>query len=423
MTQGQVAASDVTTAYISRIEDGQRRPEAQLLERMARRMNASLEELLLGVSRDQALELQVALDHAELELASGNAQGALDGANAVLAGLAESGAASLVSSAQEVRAYALEALGDLDGAILALEDIVQSPKANVRWLKALIALSRCYRDSGDLSRAISVGEDASRTIEELGLEGLTEAIQLSITVSAAYVTRGDLGHAMRICRRAMDAAERHNSPVGLASAYWEASIIEAGKGEFQNAQVLARRALSTFEASEDSRNLARLRAEIANMQLQSDPPDPTGALATLEQAEKELSWSASSTHDLARARLTRARACFLLGDHEQAIQYSRESVELAPAEAPMARVSGLTLQGQIAAAQNLVPQARELYREAILLLAGIGADRGTAQLWFELGGLLSEIGETEDAMDAFRRAAASTGLHSQHFARSLSKHS
>ena len=41
---------------------------------------------------------------------------------------------------------------------------------------------------------------------------------------------------------------------------------------------------------------------------------------------------------------------------------------------------------------------------------GAGADRQAAQLWFELGGLLEEIGAADEAMDAYRRAAASTGL-------------
>jgi len=57
-----------------------------------------------------------------------------------------------------------------------------------------------------------------------------------------------------------------------------------------------------------------------------------------------------------------------------------------------------------------VDEAKRAYREAVLLLSGIGADRGAAQTWFELGGLLEGLGDEAGALDAFRRAAASTGL-------------
>lgn len=414
MTQARVAAGDVTTAYISRIEDGQRRPDAQLLERMAQRMNTTLEELLHGITRNQAIELQVALDHAELEFASGHAEAGLAGATEVLAGLEGSGAGSgaLDRQARELRAYALEATGDLDGAILALEDITQTPSPDARWLKALIALSRCYRDSGDLTRAIAVGEQAERTIEELGIEGLTEAIQLTVTVAAAHMTRGDTGHAMRMCQRALAAAERYGSAIGKASAYWEASILEASKGSHESALALAQRAIAILELGEDARNVARLRGEIANMQLKQDPPDAAGALDTLTQVEKEMSWTAASTYDVARTLLTRGRAHFLLGDYAQALEYAVESVTLAPTDAPLSRSSSLVLQGQVAVAEQRVPDARRLYLEAVQILSGVGADREAAQLWFDLGGLLSEIGETEGALDAFRRAGASTGLAS-----------
>lgn len=412
MTQAQVAAEEVTTAYISRIEDGQRRPEAHLLERMAARMNTTLEELLSGMTRDQALELQVALDHAELEFASGNAKAGLDGANKVLADLQElhTGTGTLERQARELRAYALEATGDLDAAILALEDITQTPSPDARWLKALIALSRCYRDAGDLSRAIAVGEDAERTIEALGIAGLTEAIQLTVTVAAAHMTRGDTGQAIRLCQRALAAAEKYDSAIGKASAYWEASILEASKGAHESALVLARRAIAILELGEDARNVTRLRSEIASMQLKQDPPDPAGALETLSQVENEMAWSPVSTYDVARALLTRGRAHFLLGDYSKALEYAEDSVNLAPKDAPLARSSSLVLQGQIALAEQRVPDARRLYLEAVQILSGVGADREAAQLWFDLGGLLVEVGETEGALDAFRRAAASTGL-------------
>jgi hypothetical protein len=48
-----------------------------------------------------------------------------------------------------------------------------------------------------------------------------------------------------------------------------------------------------------------------------------------------------------------------------------------------------------------------------MTLTGIGSDRGAAQLWFELAGLLEEVGDFDAARDAYKSAAASAGLRSR----------
>ncbi|WP_162251518.1 MULTISPECIES: helix-turn-helix domain-containing protein [unclassified Nocardioides] len=410
MTQAQVAAGEVTAAYLSRIEDGQRRPEASLLERMATRMGVSLDDLLLGVSRDQVQELQLAVDHAELSLVSGDGAGALRAIDAVLADPAIQGTPLVLRAAQQVRAGALEATGDLDSAIVLLEKLTASPTPDAIWLKGLIALSRCYRESGDYPRAINVGEQAQAIVDELGIGGLTEAIQLTVTTAGAYHSQGDLGQAMRTCMRALEAAERYDSPVGKASAYWNASIVEATRGSASAAIDLARKALALFELSDDSRNLSRLRATVANMLLLQDPPDPEAALEMMSTIEREMSWSNASAWDISWLHLCRGKAHFLLGDHDAALASVARVEETKPTGAPTLEAQCLVLEGRIAFAGGDRDRARSLFRAGVHALTAAGADRGAAQLWFELADLLAEVGDHEGAVEAFRSAGASTGL-------------
>lgn len=410
MTQAQVVGDEVSSAYLSRIEDGQRRPEVGLLERMAARMGVSLEQLLLDAPRDKLLELQLRVDHAELALASGEAQKAIATVDEVLVDAAISGAPPVQLAARRVRAGALEATGDLNGAILALEELVASPTPDAHWLKSLIALSRCYRDNGEFARAISVGEQAAALIEDLGLEGLTEAIQLTITVAGAYFLQGDTPHAMRTCMQALEAAEKHDSTAAKASAYWNASVIEATRGSTQTAVDLARRALALLELGEDNRNLAKLRAEVANLHLLLDPPDAEAALAALARSERELTWSGASQCEVALVHVTRGRAHFLLGDLEAARGCGELALTLTPPTAATLRASALVLQGRIAFAEGHHERSRELYQQSAQALSATGADRSAAQLWFELAELLAEVGDTTGAMEAFRSAGASTGL-------------
>jgi tetratricopeptide (TPR) repeat protein len=420
LKQAHVAGEDVSVAYVSLIEVGQRRPGAMLLQRMAERIGVTLEQLLLGITVNQRQELELKLDYAELALVSGQGTEALEKVREVLAEVDGPGAETFRRRAERTQALALEAVGDFDEAILLLERLTEMPEGSTGWLKELIALSRCYREAGDFQRAIEVGERASSTIDGLGLEASTEAIQLTITVAGAYLQRGETGHAMRMCKRAMEAADQANSPIAKASAYWNASLIESRNGAAASALELASRALALFELGEDLRNVGRLRTEVAHMQLKIDPPEPEAALATLDQAELELGWSAASPLDRADGHLIRARAYLLLGDLTAALEQADLGRSLAGVTAPLITAQFHVLVGRIRATEGRVDEAGASYTAAIHSLTAVGADRDAAQLWFELGSLLDGTGHVEEARDAYRRAAASTGLTAP--ASTLSRH-
>lgn len=410
-TQSDAAGDEVTAAYVSRIEAGQRKPEFHLLGRMAGRIGTTSEALLAPPDGSRGTELRVALDYAELELASGDSAAALRDVERVLADVAEDGPYSDIQrAAKRTRALALEATGRLSEAIIALEDIAEEPDRTPGWLRCMIALTRCYCDSGEFDRAIAAGQNTQRTIRELGLEGLTEAIQLSVTIAGVYSMRGDLEQAKRLCMRAASDAEKYDSAIGRASAYWNASIVESKKGAHHSALELARKALAYFEVGDDLRNLARLRGQIAYTLLRMDPPDPRGAIELLDQVANEAAFAPLSPVDRANNALNRARAHFLLGEHAEAIALLDTCDRLVPEEAAVMRAWSLALAAEIAAADGERATAREKLTRAVHILTGIGADRRAAELWFELGTILESTGDTAGALDAFRRAAASSGV-------------
>jgi tetratricopeptide (TPR) repeat protein len=182
------------------------------------------------------------------------------------------------------------------------------------------------------------------------------------------------------------------------------------QGSLQEALSLARKAIALFEQDFDARNLSRLRTELATMQLRLDPPEAAEAKAILEVAAREMDWTSASPMDKASNLLALARANLMLGDAETASEQSASSYRITREQSPLWAAEALVLQGQIAASQRRTAEAATTYKEAILLLSGVGADRRAAELWFELGGLLQDVGESGAALDAYRRAAASTGL-------------
>lgn len=409
-TQTELAGDLVSVGYVSRLESGQRRPNAAVLEGLAERLGLAIDELLRGPSAREHDAIRLQLDYAELSLENGDAleaesqaRGAIDRADAAC--LTE-----LSVRGHFLVARALEAQGTIDDAILELEPLVQRGNFGLQWVAAAIALSRCYREEGDLSKAIETAERVLTELEGSPLDSADEAVQLAVTLAAAYYERGDVGHAVRTCRRAIDKAERLSSSSARAAAYWNASIMEADRGHVGDAVPLAERALALLAEGKDGRNLARLRTELADMQLQLDPPELHSAQQQLSLAAQELAASSAGAIDFARNNLSRAKALLLEGDVERARILAVDVHGAAAERAPILAADAKTVEGQAFAATGRMDEATQCYRAAVLRMTGVGADREAAQLWFELAGLLEGVGELETAIDAYRSAAASTGL-------------
>jgi tetratricopeptide (TPR) repeat protein len=149
------------------------------------------------------------------------------------------------------------------------------------------------------------------------------------------------------------------------------------------------------------------------MQLQLDPPDVSEAQQHLSKAAEELLWSSASPIEIARNELALARAHYLDGDLGRADDTCAEVITIARDEAPILAADAQSLSGQIAAAHGDVEGAKRAYRNAVFLLTGVGADHDAAQLWFELADLLEDVGDVDAARDAYRSAAASSGLRSR----------
>lgn len=411
LTQGQLADGAVTIGYVSRIEAGQRRPDVALLERFAGVLGTTADHIVTGIDPARADEITFTLLNAELALETGSAEEAL----ATLGSVAGEAAIDLPNDLRQrvgfLNARALEATGRFDEAILALEHLVEEHGSHhPSYLPTMLALSRCHRESGDLNRAIDVGEQALAAIKAAGLDGGDEAIRLVVTVAAAYFERGDVGHAVRISMEAIRRSEEMGSPMARAAAYWEASVFESRRNGAASAIPFAQRALALLSDSEDRRNLARLRAQVGVMLLRLDPPDAANAIEHLDNARAELAASSAGVVDLARCDLALARARLHAGDLGEAAELATKAQGVAQETAPALAAEASSVLGMVASRSGDSGRAAEHYRDAVGLLTGVGQDRQAAQLWLELGAELDLLGEADAARDAYRRAAVSSGL-------------
>lgn len=412
LTQTQLAGEEISVGYVSRIESGSRRPTLAVLTTLAQRLQTPVEQLLQGVTARQYDEIRLGLDYAELALETGEAVDAEHQARQLLDVAEAASLADLAHRGRYLLARALEALGDLDGAITELETLEQRASGLV-LVQGGIALSRCYRECGDLALAVEVGERVAEKIAEAGLEGTDEAVQLTLTVAVAHIERGDLHRATRMCDAAMQKAETLALGTARSGAYWNASIVASQRGHVAEALPLAARALALLAEGRDARNLARLRIQLGDLYLHSDPPEVSAALDQLATARSELAASSASEVDRARNEVVLAQAYLLRGDPDLAIATVDAIEQATPEQASPVHAEALVVRGQALAALGRNDEARSAYQEAVHVLTSAGADRSAAQLWFELADLLEEIGEFEAARLAYRSAAATSGLVSR----------
>jgi tetratricopeptide (TPR) repeat protein len=424
LTQGEAAGDFMSTAYISRIEAGQRRASAELLVALANRLGCDAMDLLAPDDDQQAREhldrLTLELDYVELELRTGQAETALDRVRAVLG--EPDVPADLGLRARSLHGQALEASGNLGEAIKVFEAILNAGADSLLRIQTLIALSRCYREDGDFSRACEIGDRAAEMVDRSELTGSAEGVQLAVTVAAAHFERGDVHLATRMCERAITSAERLDSPTARASAYWNSSIVYERQGNIADALPLAQRAVALLEQTHDARSMARLRLQLGLLQLAMDPPELEGAMLNLEQSRAEMELNDASPIDMARNTIGQARCRLLIGDVEEAERLAEDCFEQMRETNLLLAAAALTVLGLVAASRDDVDGAVSRFRRALLVLDGVGADREAAQLWFELANLLREQGAVDDAIEAFRRAGASTGLTASTFARSQPSH-
>ena len=413
LTQTALGGAEASAAYVSRIESGQRRPGPELLETFASRLEVTVESLLDPTERPDPDEVGLELNYAELALESAEIAEAEAQTRKTLDRLSESSTGALGTlrdRAHYLHARALEARGDLEGAIAHLEQVRCSGVADLQWVAARLALSRCYRETGDLHRAVECGRPALDLLEGAGLSQSDEAIRLVVTVAAAYFERGDTSEARRLCQRAVDRAERAGSPIARASAYWNASMIESRQGSVTAAVTLAERALALLSEGNDARNLARLRSELGTMQLMSGDTELEEAERTLARAAQELRTTSAGPVDVATNQLVRCKALLLREEHDEVLAQAAEVLRTVGEVAPIVAAGAHVVSGRALAAQGDLAGAHAAYAAAVRTLSAIGADRTAGELWFELGALWESVGDVEASRDAYRSAAASTGL-------------
>jgi transcriptional regulator with XRE-family HTH domain len=405
LTQLQLAAPEISSAYLSRIESGDRRPDLKLLMRLAEKTNVSLEQFVVGVNTDQRVDLGLELDHASIDIALGNGDEAMAHLGRAREALSDSPASDLWLRLRVLEARANHVLGNLDEAIIALEDLLESGAGPYR-LPASLTLTRCYLESGDPNGCIEIGEPLLELLVEHGLGASAEAAEVASSVAAALRDRGDHERAIELCRAIADSTPANVA--GQLNAYVAARASKHFAADPNVAAACASIARGRADHAQAQAASARFHAQFAELLLAGPEPDIAAARERLAFASTLAAQHGSDLREVASIRLSFARVLLLEDEFDEALRALPHEEDLAGSV--ILNASRLLLAGQIQRGTGNPEAARDILAEAARVLGQAGGDRATAQMWYELGAMFDQFGDRESAAEAYREAAEATGL-------------
>ena len=395
LTQQQLSFDGCSTAYISRIEAGDRVPSLQLVRELATRLGVT--EAYLARGESDVAEVVPVLVEAEVALALDEVEEArrlYDEALVRAAGAAE-------------RAVALEGLGKI-----ALRE-GRPGEAVERLTRALAArgdaaaanpylaeaLARAHAALGEPAPAIALLEACVERFEREG--DPVQYVRFAALLGYAFTDNGNFAEAERIVAKALNAGREVADPYTRARLYWSQSRLRAEQGQSELAERYARRTLETLKTTEDTYAVAHALQTLAHITL--DLGRPEEAVALLEEAAPLIS-RAGSPAERAHFRIEEVRALAALGETERAaslaMELSGDLRDVRPTDAGRAYVALADACVEL----GDTARGRELYELGVELLEQMPTSRYLISAYRRLGELLEEEGRSEEALALLKRA-------------------
>ena len=269
LTQSALAFGIVSPAYVSRIENGDRRPSRAVLEGFAARLGRTPDELLHPQDASSWTRLGLAQTYVQslLEQARGThdsggglGDGALDGV-------------AVARAAVRTEAFVLLRSGEFSRARVLLEWICDQGSDEVPGLDVLAALCRCYVALELTQAAVAIGTQALERIQLLNSSRLPEATEALYWLHQAYLASGDPVSARRVAEEALAANAASASGYPLAYTLLEASSDYARRGRAADAAVMAERAVVILDLARQRALLEELRSGVVDVS--ANPVDRT----------------------------------------------------------------------------------------------------------------------------------------------------
>lgn len=387
LTQSALAGERYTKAYISALEHGLAKPSMAALNYLAPRLGTTAASLIADT--DPVWDRL----SADLRLASGDWQAALDRYESLLERAADRGARAEILAAMAQCLCRLDRPREAIRAATEATEIFAAPSPSADAILAEYWLASAHFQAENVSEAHSI---ITRLIDRVRT-GVTVApdFRLRLLVAASMIERsaGSPSTALAYLEEArglvvdLDDRRRGAFLASLADAHRENGDIEA-------AIRYGIQALALLRAAEADLEVGHMENQMALSYLAVGSTDRAAEVAHQARLDAVARGERVLAADLAD---TEARVALATGDAEAAIDLANEALDLAErAKAPKARVDALVTRAQAAAALGRHEDAAADFE-----LAAAGA---------------TEPGRRREVLSAWADSLAALGQHDRAFA-------
>lgn len=407
LRQLDLIGDNISASYISLLEADRRVPTGRVVRHLSEQLGCTPEELWLPEEEDgrkpAALELQMAraalavgkVDDAETWFRRVRAEH--DG-DAVISQESEFGLARV---AEQAGRHA-EAAEGYRACLTAAEN-----PAYPHRLGATMGLVRSLVHQDDIDSAVATALVAKRLVSEAGLDVSDVAVEVRAILAAVLCERGDYAGAEEPIVEALKIVPQIADHQALTAVYWQAAAAAYKENRTGHAQELAGW-ITDIAAHDYGHTLGMLRAVYGSLLLRRSPPDPKKAREMLELASTHLDAS-GAVSDALRCRSDLMRALIMLDDCDGALKLADPILDDANTP-PMERIRVRLLWAAVKYLLGDVKTARAACQTARAELENLPQGSRTSQLWSLLGEAMTQVGDTEGAIHAYRCAINGLGV-------------
>lgn len=391
LSQRALAFDGCSAAYISRVESGGRIPSPTVLRELADRLSVS--ESWLARGKEDATS--TTLRDAEIALRLDETETAETLFSEALAASDDDGS----------RALALEGLaqialrrGDPRRAVELAEEALSASGGKAEEHPSLAeTLARGYATLGELPPAIAVLRNCVSHYED----DVLQFVRFSALLGAALTDAGNFAEADSVIGNALARGREIADPYVQARLYWSRSrlLLEAGRSDA--AEEYARRTLEILRATEDGYAIGHILQTLA--QITTDLGRSDEALELLHEGWPMIAAFATPV-EKAQFKIEEARALAAIGETERAAALAVELTQALGSMEPTDSGRTYALLGAIFATVGDGARAREVLELAVEILEQQPPSRYLMKAYKDLGTVLKEQGDAEEALRVWERA-------------------
>lgn len=406
LSQAELAAGRFSKEYMSQIERGKTRPTDETLEWLADRLATDREFLEHGVSKADAMHLEIALSDAEGLVEARSYDEALRAFRGVrdLVGV--------MPPAFSLRLLLAEAwtrirMGDLDDAMVALEEaaalVVTAGFTDADRAEVVFRVGVVRYSQSSIGEAIVLFDEAL-ILAEADLSADRLRSDIFHWRSRCHRRNRDWVAAQEDIERALELAEACADDRRAADALFQGSLVAQRQGRWVLARTYAERSRELFDTLGDRATVARLMNNLAG--LSHLLGDSDRAIAFLEEAfgmfvDLDLAVDAGYVcSSLAGVRLDR-------GELEAAQEQARKALDLLGGRVDHLQEIGMAqlILGRALAGQGMLDDAETWITAADETFERARSAGHRSFAWMAQGDVESRRGSDAVAADLYRRAA------------------